>query len=88
VRQNLYTCCRCGREQRMVIESDNAPFGWAVMTYQRDHHESIEGERQLARTSLTTHACGGCCTEILAFLEKVTLDRSDVDRAFDDGGAP
>jgi hypothetical protein len=85
VRHNLYTCCRCGQEQRTNVECDDAPLGWAVVTYQLDTVETIETERQLARTTLTTHACGDCCNEVLVFLEKSTLP--DIDRAFDDGGA-
>lgn len=85
MRQNLYTCCRCGCEQRAAVEIDDAPLGWAQLSYQRDHVEMVEGDRrQLSRTTLTTHACGACCAEVLAFLEKATA--SDVDKAFDDGG--
>lgn len=84
MRQNLYTCCRCGCEQRTAVEIDDTPLGWAQLSYQRDHVEMIEGERQIARTTLTTHACGGCCAEVLSFLEKATVP--DVDKAFDDGG--
>jgi thioesterase domain-containing protein len=87
LRQNLYTCCRCGREQRTAIESDDAPLGWAAVTYRRDHVDTIEGEHQMMCTSLATHACGSCYAEVLAFLEKVTPSTKEVDSAFDDGGA-
>ena len=85
MRQNLYTCCRCGQEQRTNVECDDAPLGWSQVSYQRDYVETVEGERQIARTTLTTHACAGCCPEVLAFLEKAI--RPGIDRAFDDGGA-
>ncbi len=84
MRQNLYTCCRCGRQARTAAECVEAPIGWAELTFQRDFVKMEEGERQLERESLTTHACGGCCEEVLVFLEKSTVP--SVDRAFDDGG--
>ena len=84
MRQNLYTCCRCGGEQRTPVESDAAPLGWATLAFQRDLAETVEGTPQVTRQYLTTHACAGCCDEALAFLEKAPLP--DVDHAFDDGG--
>jgi hypothetical protein len=84
LRQNLYTCCRCGQEQRTSIEHDDAPIGWATLAFQRDTVDTDETPSMITRQYLTTHACTGCCAEVLAFLEKST--RPDVDRAFDDGG--
>jgi hypothetical protein len=78
VRQNLYTCCRCGVEKRAPVECDDAPPGWAQVTYQRD---VVDHERQI----LSTHACESCCAEVVEFLKKGILP--DVDTAFDDGGA-
>lgn len=86
MRQNVYTCCRCGLEQRTAVEHDDAPLGWATLAFQRDFVETTDGDRQLTRQYLTTHACAGCCDEALAFLEKSARARPDVDRAFDDGG--
>jgi hypothetical protein len=82
VRHNLYTCCRCGKEQRTTPDTTDVPLGWAQVIYQRDYIETIEGEKQYQQQHLTTHACGDCCTEVLAFLEKTPL----IDQAFDDGG--
>jgi hypothetical protein len=86
VRQNLYTCCRCGEEQRTPVEQDDVPIGWATLAFQRDLVETHRagGDRLLKRQYLTTHTCPDCCDEALAFLEKAT--RPDVDREFDDGG--
>jgi hypothetical protein len=85
VRQNLYTCCRCGVEKRTTVECDDAPPGWAQVTYQRDHIvEKAGDERQLERHTLSTHACESCCAEVVTFLEKGILP--DIDHAFDDGG--
>jgi hypothetical protein len=83
VRQNLYTCCRCGAEQRTPIEDDDAPVGWATVSYQciEAVGESVE-ETQVKL--LTTHACESCAVEVLAFLEKAASE--DIDRAFDHGG--
>lgn len=80
MRQNLYTCCRCGREERTSIECDDAPLGWALVKYEQ---VAVVEERTLL-TTLTTHACESCSAEVLAFLEKKT-PRKDIDRAFDDG---
>lgn len=86
VRQNLYTCCRCGVEKRAPVECDDQPPGWAQITYQRVHIvEKTGDERQLQRQTLSTHACENCCAGVVAFLEKGILP--DIDRAFDDGGA-
>ena len=66
----------------MPIESDDPPLGWARVTYDRAH---AVDDNQCAHTTLTTHACDRCSSEVLAFLEKVVA-RKDIDRAFDDGG--
>ena len=47
MRQNLYTCCRCGREQRTQIEVDSAPIGWALITFERAFVEAAEGKQQV-----------------------------------------
>lgn len=83
MRHNLYTCCRCGKEQRTSAEAEDVPLGWARVSYYRDFIETIEGDRQLQHQSLTTHACATCCPEVHAFLDKMTT----IDGAFDDGGA-
>jgi hypothetical protein len=82
LRQNLYTCCRCGREERTTIECDDAPPGWALVSYQRI---TPSEEKQQAQIALTTHACEDCAIEVLTFLKKATGE--DIDQAFDDGGA-
>jgi len=86
VRQNLYTCCRCGKEMRAPSSIEDAPLGWAIVTFERDSIDGTGDDRQLTRQSLTTHACAVCSTEVLAFLEPAS-SREDVDCAFDDGGA-
>jgi hypothetical protein len=87
VKQNLYTCGHCGREQRTAeIERADAPLGWAVVTFRREYAEA-ERDRLLAHQTLTTHTCSDCCVEVLAFLEKATPPTKEVDSAFDDGGA-
>lgn len=99
MRQNLYTCCRCGLEQRTQIECDDAPIGWALIGFQRDYMETVGGEQQSKRTILSTHACGDCSAEVLRFLESelarsvedrdLELARSpkvEIDGAFDHGG--
>jgi hypothetical protein len=83
VRQNLYTCCRCGEEACVPVDTADPPIGWACVTYERVH--ALDDSRS-ARMTLTTHACERCADETLAFLERVTAGR-DVDRAFDGGGA-
>jgi hypothetical protein len=83
MRQNLYTCCRCGNEQRTQIEVDDAPISWALITFQRNFVHTVEGKQQVKSEQLTTHACGKCCEEVLTFLEKVS---PDLDKAFDHGG--
>lgn len=80
MRQNLYTCCRCGREERTRIEYDDPPIGWALVSYQR---VATLGD-QTQSTVLTTHACENCSAEVLAFLEDPP--KKNIDRAFDDGG--
>jgi hypothetical protein len=84
MRQNLYTCCRCGQEQRTDGERDDVPIGWATLAFQRDLVTTTDGDRQRTRQYLTTHACANCCEETLNFLEKSSLH--DVDHAFDDDG--
>lgn len=81
MRQNVYTCCRCGEEQRTPADCDDAPLGWARVTFQRDYAVPVEGGQQIHCENLTTHACVGCCDQVLAFLEKISLD---VDRNVDD----
>lgn len=81
MRQNVYTCCRCGGEQRTSADCDDAPLGWARVTFQRDYADDVEGERQICREDLTTHACVGCSSQVLTFLEKISLS---VDRNVDD----
>ncbi len=76
MRQNLYTCCRCGAKQ--VTHVDDVPIGWAVVTFTR--HTSVEG--QLKRYHFVTHACADCSDEVVNFLEKASLD---VDVVLDDG---
>jgi len=81
VRHNLYTCCRCGIEERTTIKIEDAPPGWAVVSYL---HIAISEEDQQKEETLITHACGNCTGEVLAFLKKASGE--DIDRAFDDGG--
>ena len=90
MKQNLFMCCRCGKEQRTAPECQDVPLGWAELKFQRDNVETIDNERQLQRTTLDTHACGDCWREVLDFLEKVVArdeskPRADVDRLFDEG---
>lgn len=87
MRQNLYTCCRCGKEQRTAAESDDPPLGWAQINLSRTHVEKVEGGREMVRTDLQTHSCSECCAEVVIFLEKSTRPTlPGVDDAFDDGG--
>lgn len=81
MRQNLYTCCRCGREERTPVESDDPPLDWARLAFERVH--TVEGKD--THTTLTTHACSGCAVEILIFLEKAP--KKSIDDAFDHGGS-
>jgi hypothetical protein len=83
VRQNLFTCCRCGAERRTSIEVDDAPVGWATVSYQRV--APSEDDQRTETATLTTHACEDCADKVLAFLERVT--GKNIDHAFDDGGA-
>lgn len=83
MRQNLFTCCRCGAEQRTAENIEDAPLGWARVTFERDMIVVEEGDRAFMRKSITTHACKDCGDTLLAFLERAARD---VDRAFDDGG--
>lgn len=83
MKQYLYTCCRCGQELRSPTTIDDAPLGWAVVTFERDVVEGMPEDRQLARHSLTTHACSTCAEEVQSFLEKSSRA---IDDAFDDGG--
>jgi hypothetical protein len=83
VRQYLYTCCRCGCEERTADERDEAPFGWSIVNYQR--LAPAEDGQQTQFTTLTTHACASCSPEVLSFLEKESPGK-DIDRAFDHGG--
>lgn len=88
MRQNLYTCCRCGRQQRTASEQEEVPLGWAEICVERDGVEMIEGERQLQRATLDTHACSDCWCEVLDFLKKVVPDRdASVDDRFDKGAS-
>ena len=80
MRQYIYTCCRCGKEERVPIDNDDPPLGWARVTYERVH---LVNDKH-AQTTLTTHACGGCAAEALTFLEKPA---KSVDDAFDHGGS-
>jgi len=91
MKQHLYTCCRCGIEQRTSIDIEGPPIGWALVTYRRDNLRWLDGdqgEQMVERTTLTTHACSGCSVSVLAFLEKTASSRSEIDSAFDDGGVP
>jgi hypothetical protein len=82
VRHNLYTCCRCGEEQRTSAESDDVPLGWAQVVFRRDFIGLTDGDKQHQHQHLTTHACASCCPDVYTYLDKGTA----VDRAFDDGG--
>jgi hypothetical protein len=82
LRHNLYTCCRCGKEQRTPAHSEDVPLGWAQVIFRRDYVEAIDGDKQYQQQHLTTHACASCCPEVHAYLDRVTA----VDQAFDDGG--
>lgn len=84
MRQNLYTCCRCGLELRAPSNVEDAPLGWAMVTFERDVVVSGEDERGFSRQSVTTHACRDCGDTLLAFLEH---GKRNLDAAFDDGGA-
>ena len=87
MKQHVYTCCRCGTEQRTSADVDGMPIGWAFVTYERNR--LIEGdlnEQLVERTTTTTHACPACSNAVLAFLEPTP--RSEIDSAFDDGGVP
>jgi hypothetical protein len=89
VKQHVYTCCRCDTEQRTSIDVEGPPIGWALVTYRRDNVlDGNQGEQMIERTMLTTHACSICSASVLAFLEKTASSRSEIDSAFDDGGAP
>ena len=81
MRQYVYTCCHCGKEERTPIESDDPPLGWARVTYERAH---TQDNKQTAYTTLTTHVCEGCAVKTLAFLEKEPT--KTIDDAFDHGG--
>lgn len=88
MKQNLYTCCRCGRQQRTASDQQEEPFGWAKLDFRRNFVDTIDGERKYMLTTLTTHACGECHVEVLEFLEKVVPDREAsalVDDRFDKG---
>ncbi len=80
MRQYVYTCCRCGKEERTPIDTDDPPIAWARVTFERIHTV----DDKTAHTTLTTHACGACAVETLVFLEKVP--RKSIDDAFDHGG--
>jgi hypothetical protein len=71
-----------------LIESDAPPLGWATVTYQRDHVDTIEGESHIESMWLTRHACVDCYDEVLAFLDQAEPPSASekIDSAFDDGG--
>lgn len=77
-----FLCCHCGKDAHSAIDGDDLPIGWARLTFERAH--AID-DKQTARTTLTTHACGDCTVEILVFLEKKPI-RKPIDEAFDHGG--
>jgi hypothetical protein len=81
MRQYIYTCCRCGKEERTPIDSDDPPLGWARVTYER---VQLIDDKKHAQTTLTTHACEGCADATLLFLEKPSRT---IDDAFDHGGS-
>lgn len=72
MRENLYTCCRCGTQARTPDESAE-PVGWACVSYRR---VGSTGE-QTQLTALTTHACTSCADEVLSFLEKAVPTKTD-----------
>jgi len=82
VRQYVYACCRCGKEERSPIESDDPPLDWARVTFERVH---MGDDKKTVHTTLTTHACGDCAIETLVFLAK-TPSAKTIDDAFDHGG--
>ena len=84
MRENLYTCCRCGQEVRVTAASNDPPLGWALVTFCCYTTDDLT---QTILTTLTTHACWSCSTEVLAFLEKAGPPNKEVDRAIDDGDA-
>lgn len=90
MKQNLYTCCRCGAVQRTAADQKDAPLGWAEIDFRRNFVDTIDGERHFLLTTLTTHACGQCHGEVIEFLEKVVPDReppAPVDDLFDKGSS-
>lgn len=87
MRQAVYTCCRCGREQRTSGASDaleDVPLGWARVSFDRDQVVSEGDERTFSRQTVVTHACPDCGETLLAYLEHTVRG---IDSAFDDGGA-
>lgn len=82
MKQSLYTCCRCGREERTAAEQEDAPKSWATVNFYREYDD----QEKSAHTRLSTHACGDCCDEIFGFLTYATPTGKNVDAAFDDGG--
>lgn len=88
MRQNLYTCCRCGKEQRTAPDNEDPPLGWAQINLARTYVTKGDDGKEMAHTDLQTHACSECCAEVVIFLEKATRPLlPGIDDAFDDGGA-
>lgn len=87
MRQSVYTCCRCGREQRTAGTTDgveDVPLGWARVAFDREQVITEGDERTFSRQTVVTHACTDCGETLLAYLEHALRG---IDSSFDDGGA-
>lgn len=79
MKQIVYTCLRCAKQQIVSADDPDVPFGWALIRYDRYHakqEDSRPGAAEVPivggtalRTYTQIHACGDCAPEILDFLD-------------------
>ena len=69
MKQIVYTCARCDKQEAVDPNQDSVPMEWAAIQYTRVH---TTGEGRNFLTTATTcesHACGDCAQGMLDYVE-------------------
>ncbi len=69
MKQVVYTCARCGRQEAVDPFPDVVPMEWAAIEYKRLHVVQEGDQKLTASTTCTTHACGDCAKVVLDYIE-------------------
>lgn len=85
MKQVVYTCARCGRQEAVdANQTDAVPMEWATIQYVRFHAMQEDGNELTGKTTSEIHACGDCAQSLLDYIEQ----QPQQEGPRDEGGAP